>query len=41
MSHSMVTVTDDQANDGLVLFVAQDGTVCPDRQIVENYLSKL
>lgn len=43
MANSVVKVTDvtdDPVNDSLLLLVGEDGNVTPDRQTVDNYLSK-
>lgn len=40
MSNSVVKVTDPTLNDSLFLLVGEDGTVTPDRQTVESFLSK-
>lgn len=40
MAHSVVKVTDAMLNDSLLLLVGEDGTVTPDRETVESYLSK-
>lgn len=40
MANSIVTVTDSMLNDSLLLLVGEDGTVTPDKETVETYLSK-
>jgi len=43
MANSVVKVTDatnDAISDSLLLLVGEDGTVTPDRQTVDKYLSK-
>lgn len=40
MSHSVVKVTESVDSDGLYLLVGEDGTVTPDRETVEEYLSE-
>lgn len=43
MANSVVKVTDikdDPLNDSLILLVGEDGTVTPDQDTVESYLSK-
>lgn len=40
MSNSVVMVTEPRANDSLILVVGEDGTVTPDKETVETYLSK-
>lgn len=43
MANSVVKVTDikdDQLADSLILFVGEDGTVTPDQETVETFLSK-
>lgn len=43
MAHSVVKVTDikdDELNDSLLLLVGEDGTVTPDQDTVETFLSK-
>lgn len=43
MANSVVKVTDikdDQLSDSLILLVGEDGTVTPDQETVETYLSK-
>lgn len=40
MSNSVVKVTDPHKNDSLILVVGEDGTVTPDKDTVESYLSK-
>ncbi|CAH0557349.1 unnamed protein product [Brassicogethes aeneus] len=39
MANSVVKVTDAMLNDSLLLLVGEDGTVTPDRETVETYLS--
>lgn len=44
MAHSVVKVTDikdDELNDSLLLLVGEDGTVAPDQDTVETFLSKI
>lgn len=44
MAHSVVKVTDikdDDLNDSLLLLVGEDGTVTPDQDTVETFLSKI
>lgn len=40
MSNSVVTVTELQVNDSLILVVGGDGSVIPDKDTVQTYLSK-
>lgn len=40
MSNSVVRVTESANTDSLYLLVGEDGTVTPDRQTVESFLSK-
>lgn len=40
MSHSVVKVTENKPTDSLLLVVSEDGTVTPDKETVESYLSK-
>lgn len=40
MSHSVVKVTESIDDDSLYLLVGEDGTVTPDKETVEQYLSK-
>lgn len=43
MANSVVKVTDvknEQTNDSLVLFIGEDGTVTPDQDTVETFLSE-
>lgn len=40
MAHSVVKVTDDDLSDRLLLVVDPDGTVTPDKETVQTYLSK-
>lgn len=40
MSNSVVKVTESVDDDSLYLFVGEDGTVTPDKESVEQFLSK-
>lgn len=40
MSNSVVKVTETPINDSLILVIGEDGTVTPDKETVEAYLSK-
>lgn len=40
MSNSVVTVTEPDVNDSLILVVGEDGTITPDKETVETYLSE-
>lgn len=40
MSHSVVKVTESLEDDRLLMLVGEDGTVTPDRDTVDQFLSK-
>lgn len=40
MSHSVVKVTESTEDENLLLLVGEDGSVTPDKETVEQFLSK-
>lgn len=40
MSHSVVKVTESAEDDSLYLLVGEDGSVTPDKDTVQQYLSE-
>lgn len=40
MSHSVVKVTESTEDDRLYLLVGEDGSVTPDKETVDQFLSK-